>query len=129
MYSSVKFFEPTVIVTLPLAGFDWISWPPLAVVDDEDELLPHDARAIAMIETATRANNACSLILVLMKSLLHCLGTPRPAGTGGSYAAAPLRCKASPRGVRSRCSPASENSTTRASSATRTAPASTPSSP
>ncbi len=56
-------------------------------------------------------------------------GHPRPAGSRESYAPAPARCSARPRGVNSRCTPASASSTVSASSATRIAPASTPSSP
>src|SRR5690242_1117359 len=64
MYSSVKFFEPTVIVTLPLAGLDWIR------LSEFEEalvsvllvllLLPHAAIAIARTAASNSADAARS---------------------------------------------------------------------
>src|SRR2546423_1294046 len=101
MYSSVKFFEPTVIVTLPLSGFDWIS-PAAALV--VDELLPPPPQAAtprARIETTSRPNSARNRVFVLIESLLRFFGTPfpAPAGCSQSYAGSRTRCKISPRGV------------------------------
>src|SRR5213083_1499035 len=107
MYSSVKFFEPTVSVTLPLSGFDWIS-PAWALV--VDELLPpppQAARPTVRIEAASRQNSARNRVFVLIKSLLRFWDTiPAPAGCPQSYAGSRTRCKVSPRGVKSDCRPA-----------------------
>src|SRR6266705_3242241 len=83
MYSSVKFFDPTVSVTLPLSGFDWIS-PAWALV--VDELLPPPPQAAmptARIEAANRTDSARNRVLMLIESLLRFLGHLPARGDDG----------------------------------------------
>src|SRR5215211_6006630 len=60
MYSSVKFFEPTVSVTLPLSGLDWIRLavsPEAPVVVLSSSLPPHAVIVTARI-AATNGTKA-----------------------------------------------------------------------
>jgi hypothetical protein len=59
MYSSVKFFDPTVSLTPELSGFFWIR-PALAVVEDSSLLLPHAATPTPRTAVARTANSARS---------------------------------------------------------------------
>ena len=135
MYSSVKFFEPTVRVTLPLSGLLWIS-PAVVLVDDPLPLPPPQALTpLASTMAASTPNRALSRLFMLIAgaslriSICPLLVRALFSGLTGSYAPALARCRISPRGVTSRCRPASVNSTISARSATRIAPASTPSLP
>src|SRR3954449_2042418 len=73
MNSSVKFFEPTVIVTLPFAGSDLIrplgalGLPP--AVELELELLPQAATSSTAAIATANANTARSLLLEVDKTI------------------------------------------------------------
>src|SRR5437016_5615065 len=93
MYSSVKFLEPTVSVTLPLSGFDWISPAWALVVDELLPTPPQAAMPTARIEAAYRTNSARNRDLMLIESLLRCLGhLPAPRARGNPM---PLPARAS----------------------------------
>src|SRR5215211_2926300 len=66
MYSSVKFFEPTVIWTPELSGFFWIS-PPPALVVSLSLSPPQAATPIATMATASRANRIRKPVLMLIQ--------------------------------------------------------------
>src|SRR5438552_7417384 len=72
MNSSVKFFEPTVSVTFPLAGSDLIS--PLGALGlppavELELLLPQAATSSAAAIATANANTARSLLLVADKTV------------------------------------------------------------
>src|SRR5436190_13329956 len=80
MYSSVKFFEPTVIVTLPFAGLDWIRLSELeAPVSVVLLLLPHAAIATARNAASTSVNAARSRRPLINPYPLSSIWTVRPA--------------------------------------------------
>src|SRR6476620_3873831 len=85
MYSSVKFFEPTVSETLPLAGFFWmrLEEPELLVVLDELELLlePQAETPSASATTSANAKSPCLRADVIWSSpLVGCRRVTRDAG-------------------------------------------------
>src|SRR4051812_13389211 len=85
MYSSVKFFEPTVIVTLPLSGLDWISPAPAVDVDDSSLPPPQAAMPTASAVAANSNSRARARIFVVIDDAsLGLLGHSPPRGVRGN---------------------------------------------
>src|SRR5438093_11159246 len=77
MNSSVKFFEPTVIVVLPFAGFDWIRFSEAPEVVDELLLLPQAATPITRTAAATSAKTIRARRTLISQSPLPGWTVPR----------------------------------------------------
>src|SRR3954447_26479099 len=97
MYSSVKFFDPIVSVTLPLAGLDWIrlseSEEALVSVLLVLLLLPHAAMPIASTAAIMSANAPRSRRPLIARSPLSAIGQLDQLNPSRrSYADRPARC-------------------------------------
>src|SRR3954469_638940 len=115
MYSSVKFFDPTVRVTLPLAGLDWIRLSELEALVAVVLLLlppPHAAIATARAAASTSANAARTRRPLITPYPLSSIGRyDQRHPSRRSYAERAARCISMPffmpLGVTSHCTPAS----------------------